>query len=531
MAEATYQEYDNTGNRCNNYTASCNNFNVDNQLDWIADGTVIVGTGVTSSIYGKVEILPNANNITFTGFIFDGSRDGTTDSPNNIVFESGAGPVTFTDCTIRYAADNGDLLKMATDTDGTFNNCTFTARDDATASSWTYFTGNSVTFNGGSVLAADGDGTGMFEAYGAGVTGTIVINGMTITESAGESVLYSIKIADGDFDTTITNNVFNPLGSICAYIEGQTDVDFSNNTITDEVCTACSGLSVQPNASMGNANSILVSDNIVNFPSSNSSSAISVGEEGTSANDNKLNGAIVSHNTLNLKETGSLSTHGIHIGHITSAYVYGNTINGGNYGVVVEHTTGNPWSSGGVYGNVFRNCDYSILLKGASGVPVENNSIYCAADSCDAIIWWAMQTGDYAPENDIIKNNAIYLQGNGVGDFIYNFSSGTTTGHVIDQNCVYATGTYSISTEGASWAQWQASALSPDAHSINADPQFNNVASDDFGLSPNSPCIDTGTDLGDDLFYSFTGDNQDRFGRGWEIGAYVFPQSGGMIGY
>lgn len=67
-------------------------------------------------------------------------------------------------------------------------------------------------------------------------------------------------------------------------------------------------------------------------------------------------------------------------------------------------------------------------------------------------------------------------------------------------------------------------ASSQDANSLSADPQFTSPTTGDFHLRPNSPARNAGTDLGDDYDIDFDGNDQDRFGRGWEIGAHVFKE-------
>ncbi len=67
-----------------------------------------------------------------------------------------------------------------------------------------------------------------------------------------------------------------------------------------------------------------------------------------------------------------------------------------------------------------------------------------------------------------------------------------------------------------------------------SDPQFVNPGADNFKLQSTSPVIDQGSDLGNGLSYGIlpgstfgvggtvTRVDQDHFGSGWEIGAYVF---------
>jgi hypothetical protein len=70
------------------------------------------------------------------------------------------------------------------------------------------------------------------------------------------------------------------------------------------------------------------------------------------------------------------------------------------------------------------------------------------------------------------------------------------------------------------------------SHSMQSDPAFLNTAKDNFMLKAGSPALDAGTNLGSnyqlglDPRSSWPGSvitlNQNSFGNGWEIGAFVY---------
>jgi hypothetical protein len=73
-----------------------------------------------------------------------------------------------------------------------------------------------------------------------------------------------------------------------------------------------------------------------------------------------------------------------------------------------------------------------------------------------------------------------------------------------------------------------------DMHSLEADPLFADAGAGDFRLQSGSPAIDGGQDLGADFRMGldpesrFPGEvillDQNGFGDGWEIGAFVYPE-------
>ena len=115
--------------------------------------------------------------------------------------------------------------------------------------------------------------------------------------------------------------------------------------------------------------------------------------------------------------------------------------------------------------------------------------------------WWQVDTNDsnYSPDYDVL----------------YSPSS---------SNVVHWLGTnYTL-------AAFQA-AKSKMMHSIQGDPKLTNAAGSDFTLQSSSPAIDAGTNLGSTYQNELSPNsvwpasvmtlNQNSFGKGWEIGAFV----------
>ena len=83
------------------------------------------------------------------------------------------------------------------------------------------------------------------------------------------------------------------------------------------------------------------------------------------------------------------------------------------------------------------------------------------------------------------------------------------------------------------WAQWQV--LGYDSHGLVADPRLANPSSGNLCLQAGSPAIDAGAKLGSTYHFgldpksswpdSVVLDNQNSYGSGWEIGAYVYASN------
>ena len=89
-----------------------------------------------------------------------------------------------------------------------------------------------------------------------------------------------------------------------------------------------------------------------------------------------------------------------------------------------------------------------------------------------------------------------------------------------------------LNTAGTTFPSWQSKGFDK-IGSAEADPLFNNPAKGDFALRSVSPAIDAGAKLGTIFEYGLHPEtiwteniklvNQNSYGRGWEIGAYVYP--------
>ncbi len=109
-------------------------------------------------------------------------------------------------------------------------------------------------------------------------------------------------------------------------------------------------------------------------------------------------------------------------------------------------------------------------------------------------------------------------------------------GDALNYNLYYGGSLTPLAWLGTSYnfSNWQTNS-GQDANSRDTDPKFVNASSSQFWLASSSPAIDAGLnlgatyDLGPDPASTWPSDiildNQNEFGSGWEIGAYVYTQT------
>jgi parallel beta-helix repeat protein len=165
---------------------------------------------------------------------------------------------------------------------------------------------------------------------------------------------------------------------------------------------------------------------------------------------------------------------------------------------------------------------------GADGCKIYNNTCYGNRTGIGLSGQFPEVAGDM--ENIIVKNNICF--DNTVDEMRMSFGAendGTYgSGNVYLNNC--------LGVESSNFIQWGnvvykstyddwESAYGSSTSSVEADPLMTNPASDDFTLQSNSPCINTGTNVG--LTLDYDGNEVPR-GAGYDIGAYEYQlvQSG-----
>ncbi|OGF21519.1 hypothetical protein A2257_03720 [Candidatus Falkowbacteria bacterium RIFOXYA2_FULL_38_12] len=228
---------------------------------------------------------------------------------------------------------------------------------------------------------------------------------------------------------------------------------------------------------------------------------INVGTEATAAGDNMLNGVVIQNNTIYgalyyNPALADVSTHSIFVGYNANASIKYNTVIGGGYAIVIKGG-GMEYSSGGIFYNKIINSTgvASLRVKGIKNANIFNNVIY--ANSSISGTYYPVHIGQNGEgevsTGTVLKNNIIV--GGGGSKLIY-IESSSTTGFVSNYNLLYRHNEGYIGYNGTnySFSSWQG--LGYDANSINSDPLFTDPNNYNVTVSPVSPTINAGTDVG-----------------------------------
>lgn len=176
-----------------------------------------------------------------------------------------------------------------------------------------------------------------------------------------------------------------------------------------------------------------------------------------------------------------------------------------------------------IYGNVSNGDRYGMLAGGSSSAgsnAVSNNTFY--GNQYGVVVHDGANFGTF--QNNIVwgssSSYALYVSGSFKSD--YNIVGPAHSGYIY-WNAGYSTlASYSGATGN-------------DTHSKEADPLFVSPSTVDFTLQSNSPAIDKGVNLGTSYqmelnpsgTFPWTTANENSYGSGWEMGAFVYVGGGG----
>jgi hypothetical protein len=200
--------------------------------------------------------------------------------------------------------------------------------------------------------------------------------------------------------------------------------------------------------------------------------------------------------------------------------IYYNVFSGNaNNGIWVSDWTEGSWQwvakdnvfyGNVIYGFVGSGIDVDLDDAGSSGNLFKNNIIF---------------------SNDTDNNYQVEFAGSGItkSDFQYNIIWDTDTTSTVYDGSTARTVAYMEANYSGQWS-----------NNLISQPLVVNAAVDNFTLRSSSPAIDAGVDLGasyDDALKSSSVwpsgvviADQDNYGTGvWEIGAYIYSRSGGLL--
>jgi len=212
----------------------------------------------------------------------------------------------------------------------------------------------------------------------------------------------------------------------------------------------------------------------------------------------------------------------------SNIYIYHNLLHDQGVNIVVSDLDENCYIWSNLMYNSTRSHGISCTTTG-SNIHIYNNTLINNHGNDGTR--FAIFTGNGS--DYYIKNNIFYSDTH--NDLIYKSSSAINANFDNNRYC-YTGGTARLRWDGAYKTLAQVKALGQEANGTEGEPGFSNVGNDDYTLASSSVCINGGSDLGVDYALGLDPANTDfttfppsvhisdnnSYGSGWEIGAYVF---------
>jgi hypothetical protein len=208
--------------------------------------------------------------------------------------------------------------------------------------------------------------------------------------------------------------------------------------------------------------------------------------------------------------------------HIYGTFAYGVNVGSGGGGGLAAGSSitffGNALDISGAN-------NIGILFTGSTGNIVYNNTIYGPSNTNAAISQASTSTGA------LVKNNIFWTGKYAAVDA----TSETSTAYDYNDYFSASGSPFTWGSTAYTFANWKTTS-GQDSHSLNSDPKLTSASTGNFTLLLGSPAIDAGVNLGStyqmELSPATTWPsgvsllNQNSYGAGWEIGAYVYLTNG-----
>jgi hypothetical protein len=491
---------------------------------------LISTNGTNGCLEVATDVLANQCVLNFTNFNFT----STTASVNYLFLVQGAGALNFTTCEFTPAAVGKNLFAISdttnimpdyyADRDLTLTNCTFAACYDF------IFAKNSgtITIDGGT-FGTLGRHFLTLDAKNAGYN----IQNTSITGTANTSYLFTSNITTLYQDIAIvkSNTFTNFAGGIYAQPTCSL-IDVEDNTVIINKTSATAGVGIQ----LG-TNDVLDWVEGTTYAVGNTAkidgmsfqcTVIPAGGAGTSqplySTDWTtywmrcgLGKYLVANNIV--RNVGSVKGHGYLIGsNMDAVHMYDNksleidTVNP-SYGFVIKGTNFNIHNNIAYGGNTF-------YISGGMYGQLHHNTGYCTSGA--AFVWSNNNNGDgktQSPTGNVVSNNIFAFVGD-TGYVLTDTASNNDYDIRMDYNCYWNVGgafaTYNseiktFATWKTMWTTESVYFLLNDEHSINIDPQFVDVANNNYKTKTNL-WLDYDSD---GIVDDYIGASPSMISRGW----------------
>lgn len=260
---------------------------------------------------------------------------------------------------------------------------------------------------------------------------------------------------------------------------------------------------------------------------------LQAGDESRTANNNNLDGAVISGNMLTWTGTDmEVIPHGIFTGHNSNVVVKFNYLDKVPMGIIRKSATNMTNTGGGVAYNIIRGGVVGFVIKGMSGVNIYNNTFY--QDRTESQTWRPhihiyTNTDDNinsVSHNTKIFNNVFYTKHKTPMITIEDQES--LNGFECNYNLYWSEAgppVFNINGREITFEEWQQMGF--DRNSVVMDPGFKDYTN----LVPGSR-LDFGTDLGSEwaegLAVNATWSDSDpatAFQNGkWQVGARIYAE-------
>jgi hypothetical protein len=510
--------------------------------NWVAYGAVTLKN--TGSSY--IIQISGATNTVLNGFTIDQNSKaqhailltGATKTLRNCTFIGAASNkavitlaittavidgCTFNGNSVYAIANTGNYANTITVTNNTFNGTytdTFVWVGDGTDDDTATISGNTFNYYGGNIIDV-GDGlTLVFStntinymntitgapaincSTGTGLTQDITIDGNTFNLGAynysntGAGICY----ADGETNTVsvaFTNNIIEaPTNTLLAnkviVCNDCVSVKIDSNTFDLSGTTNLSGVIFVQNPTKLTTGEMTCNSNIIKTITLTGSNIWFGTDEPVEGSDDNMVELVIDGNLIYGaryydNSITELPGHTLFVGYQKDCLIQHNMLIG-CFAIILEHTNGSAFTSGGICYNVMVDCLRPIVAGGPDDLYIIGNTIvnYLPMQNNALSVILNVAGGEGTMTGAVVKNNILYAYDSNSKYLLYKGEDVTAT---CDYNWYYTDGLKAVNYEGTavlSFAEWQGAPYNQEAHGTGQTtaPQLTVLT----GITANETC-------------------------------------------